>query len=635
MNLLTENVNELNKDTLLSDELFQELFEAYDDIDRTRKIIELQERAKIVGCKQGFDDLMKEYKKAIRQNSNSFMYETNFSLPKEKNYPVLVSGCWKADDKDISCQTMFGIKTACTHPILPIQILTNAETKTCKVKLAFKIRGSWKEVCVDKETLASSNKIVELAKYGIRVTSENSKALVQYLSDVESLNEDVIQEQISTGHLGWINEEFMPYGKNIVFDNEQALRTVFESLTEPQGNVDTWIQLVKKLRKIGRIEFLIYQAASFGSPLIELVNGLPFVLSIWGLSGRGKTVNMMLATSIWANPSEGKYISSSEATSTASELKMSFLKNLPFVVDDLAQINRRDIDFSSLVMSWCSGRSKDRGTKNVGLRESLSWKCCIITNSEHSMVEQNMRGGAVNRIIEVPIGDTEIFQNPNGHEIVSIINENYGFVGRQWIEILQEVGIDSIRQMQEKYYDLILTKTKGTDNEKEEKQILPMSIMLTADELTEKYIFRDGIRLNVDRCISYLKNKSEVNENERAYQFLVDEIARNNIKFTHIVNGKEEDRAMLDTWGVIDEDKHQVILISSVLTDILKREGYSVKTFLSWASEKGMLEEAGDKKHPHLKQKRLKGFKPWCVWLSVEDGNEFVEVENDDDIPFE
>ena len=82
---------------------------------------------------------------------------------------------------------MFGETLACYHPILPVQRLVNAETGKEKVKLAFKKGARWKEIIVDKGIIASNNKIVSLADYGVSVTSETSKALVRYLSDLEIL----------------------------------------------------------------------------------------------------------------------------------------------------------------------------------------------------------------------------------------------------------------------------------------------------------------------------------------------------------------------------------------------------------------------------------------------------------------
>lgn len=46
-------------------------------------------------------------------------------------------------------------------------------------------------------------------------------------------------------------------------------------------------------------------AASFASVLLEPLGCLSFVFHLWGGSGTGKTVGMMVAASVWGNPAEG------------------------------------------------------------------------------------------------------------------------------------------------------------------------------------------------------------------------------------------------------------------------------------------------------------------------------------------
>ena len=58
--------------------------------------------------------------------------------------------------------------------------------------------------------ISSANKIVNLSKLGVSVTSENARLLVKYLSDVENLNDDEIPVQKSSSKLGWIGDGFIP-----------------------------------------------------------------------------------------------------------------------------------------------------------------------------------------------------------------------------------------------------------------------------------------------------------------------------------------------------------------------------------------------------------------------------------------
>lgn len=627
-----ENVEKLDAESLLSDDLFIELFDIDNEVDFARKKEDLMDRAKIVGVKGKFASILsafsKQKKKFDKESKNSIVapMTENITCFSHEHEP-LRCGCWVATDNGIYTMTMFGQKWACPHPIYPELILINAETGMCKVKLTYRVRGYWKSIIVDKEKISSNSKIVELAKFGIMVTSENAKALVQYLSDLEALNEDIIQEQISTSKLGWINEEFMPYGRNVIFDNEQNLKNVFESITT-HGKRDKWFELIKQLRKVGKIETMIYLAASLGSVLVEPVNALPFVVNLWGETGKGKTVALMLATSVWANPSEGQYLTDPKATVTALELRLDFLNSLPMMLDDMAQIkNQYDGDFSALIYTWCSGKGKDRANRNLGLNRSTSWKNCIITNSEHSLVTSTMQGGAINRIIDVEMGEGYIYEN--GNEIVECIKDNYGFCGKEFIEVIKTVGIDEIREMQKEFFKKIVSHAKLKGVEKEEKQIIPMSILLTADYLAEKYIFQDGCNLDMGVCCSLLKDKGEVSENEKAYEFILSEVSININKFVP----DDEDNYKGECWGLI-ENGYAIILVNA-FNRICERGNFSSKSFLAWAAKKDLIKRSGDK---NTKTKRFGKSTPRCVWLKLDEdsvNDDWITDTSQMNLPFD
>ena len=175
--------------------------------------------------------------------------------------PVLRSGVWRADMNGIWTLTDKGRIYACSHPIYPKSILNNMETKTCKVELEFWVRNKWSSIKVDRKVIASRQSIIALASHGIRVTSENAGALVQYLSDIEALNEEEIGEQNATSRLGWVGDGlFLPYEANVVFDNENNVGTLYNSIVR-SGTYDKWLNCVKAERKNKRKELLIFLAA--------------------------------------------------------------------------------------------------------------------------------------------------------------------------------------------------------------------------------------------------------------------------------------------------------------------------------------------------------------------------------------
>lgn len=629
------NIEELTAVTILAEETMLEIMDEKDPVDRELLIQNLTDKAKVLGVKSKFEKLVSAFKKKEKEylaeekknikKEESLNYYTSF----DGTYDSMFCGNWKADENGIRTFTIFGERLACYHPIIPIQRLVNAETGKEKVKLAFKKGENWKEIIVDKGVIASSNKIVSLADYGVSVTSETAKALVSYLADIENFNIYSISTQVSTSKLGWINGEFMPYGSDITFDNETRFKAAYESIKE-YGSEDIWMQLIKRIRKTDRFEPKIYLIGSLASALLEPLNALPFIINLWGDTGKGKTVAIMLAASVWAYPGGNDYVTDPKSTITALELRMDFLNNFPMLIDDMAQLKEKFAgDFSELVYMLCSGKGKDRANANLGLNKSTTWKNVILTNGEHSLVTETMQGGAVNRIIDVEMEEGYIFQD--GNEVVETIKQNYGFCGKRFIDTVNEIGWDSIRELQKGFLKKINDRAKELGIEKEEKQSLPMSILFTADKIATDHIFRDGIYLDFDKCFGLLKNKGEVSENERAYEFILSEISINISKF------KPDDRGEYkgEVWGCIEHG--YAIIINNAFNRICEKGNFSGRAFLSWASKHGLVETNKDGKNS--KTKRINGAVSRCIFLKLDkDGldEEFISLseEEQEELPF-
>ena len=610
-------INKLDAESILEDEIFCEIFEQEDEIYRARLLLTLIDRAQELGVKTKFEKLAQAYKKAKakydKQNSkleiqpDSLERMTDFG---STLYDEMRCGNWIANENGVRTFNPFGGEIlACYHPIMPVQRLINAETGKEKIKLVYKKGPKWKDIIIDKGVIASSNKIVSLSDYGISVTSENSRNLVRFLADIENYNIEKIETQVSTSKLGWIEKEFMPYGTNIIFDSETRFKDTYESIRET-GDEDIWLRAVRNIRKSTRFEPKIYLIGSLASALIEPLNALPFVLNLWGDTGKGKTVAIMLATSVWAYPGGNDYITDPKSTVTALELRLDFLNNLPMMIDDMAQLKDRcGGDFSELVYMLCSGKGKDRANAALGLNKSTTWRNAILTNGEHSLVTETMQGGAINRIIDVEMDEGYIF--PNGNLVVETIKQNYGFCGRRFVDVVNEMGMSRIKEIQQDFLSKINARSKELGVEKEEKQSLPMSILLTADKLATEYIFEDGEYLDFNTCVDLLKNKGEVSENDRAYEFIMSEVAINMNKFKPDLRTGEYKGEM---WGLIENG--YVVILKNAFNRICEKGNFSSKSFLSWADKQGLIETAKGRKD---KQKRLDGSLSWCYFIKIMD----------------
>ena len=73
------------------------------------------------------------------------------------------------------------------------------------------------------------------------------------------------------------------------------------------------------------VSYTHLMAASLSSVLLEPLGALPYVFHLWGRSGFGKTLSLMLAQSIWGNPDNGALVRTLNMTNNAMARTAAFL----------------------------------------------------------------------------------------------------------------------------------------------------------------------------------------------------------------------------------------------------------------------------------------------------------------------
>lgn len=621
-----KEMSEFDADSILDDEVFIELFEMEDPILRSKTKVQLTRRAKQLGVKSDFEEIMRGYYQADREMKRQEQENrtvctvdnyTNFTGPHDRMY----CGAWIADDRGVFAQNSGRVdEVACYHPILPVERLRNLETGEEQIKLAYKRNNQWQDIVVPKTMITSANKIVALSGRGISVTSENAKLLVKYLADVENGNDDYIDVQYSTSKLGWINDQFIPYDTDIIFDGDNRFKQAFESVSD-HGSFDVWLRHVRELRASGRMEVKFLLAASFSSVLVQVLGGLPFFVDLWGETEGGKTVSLMVAASVWANPDESRYIGDFKTTDVALEAKADMLNHLPMFLDDTSKTSARIRDnFEGIVYDLCSGKGKSRSNKELGINRENRWRNVMICNGERPLSSYVNQGGAINRILEVECGE-KIYQDPQ--KTAETVKKNYGHAGKEFVEIIKELGEDEIRSIQKEFQKQLL------DTDKMQKQSISLSIVLTADKIATDYIFKDGQYISVEEAKKVLIDRNELSDNERCYHFIQDKVAMNGHRFDAMTS--------CEKWGIVENG--YAIFYNSAFDQICKDGGFSKKSFLSWAAKKGIIQQ--DSKGNHTKQKKIDGKNSRCVFLQLNpeenvDNDGFASIdETQEELPFQ
>lgn len=533
-------------------------------------------KLKLIASKCGvkeFMSLWKTYQDSLKRQSTAILDNaTDFpDQPLE-----LQCGRYSCDVSGVKIQDVFGgEQVVCAHPILPVKRLVNVDDGCERLELAYRKGTHWRTLIAEKATLASSSSILQLAANGVFVNSENAKSLSTYLFDIEQQNYEIIPEVKSVSRLGWVgNHGFSPYVEDIFFDGENNFKAIFNAVRSC-GDREKWVDAMRAVRAehgFGRL----FLAASFASVILEPCGLLPFFVHAWGGTEVGKTVGLMIAASVWASPRIGDYIGTFNSTTVGQEMLAGFLNSLPMCIDELQIQSSGGVkDFDKIIYQLTEGVGRTRGAKTGGLQRVLTWKNCFITNGESPISNANSGGGAVNRIIEFECTE-KVYSDLVG--LCSIINSNFGFAGREFIEYLQSEGAcERVNALQKDFYRELL-KSDSTD-----KQAASASALLAADCIVTELIFKDGNALTVADMEKIMTKKSEVDVNSRALEYIYELVERNPIHFRPDEYGTYK----AEIWGKLEYG--DIYIIKSVFDREMSIAGFNSTAFLSWAKRSGLL----------------------------------------------
>lgn len=587
---LIDGIGTMTINDSFPDELFYRILEIKDNIERTQFLNAVRNKAKTIGRAKEFGEVFKAFFEDYKQKMLDKGNVTHFT-----EQPLqLQCGMWDANDLGVSTvkYDKSGFPTtvvACSHPVLPIEILKNIDTGIERVTLAFFKYGGWQKVTVGREICADNTAIVKvLSKIGIEVTTENSKNLVRYISDCIGMNPVRLEPKRSINRLGWAGNEFMPYASDIVYDGDEAFEPIYRNIQQ-KGSSDRWKEYCGNLRKnkVVRLAF----AASLASVLIERVNALPFVFHIWsGESGTGKTVAIMAAMSIWGNPKMGGLVKTMNTTKVNIMRTSAFLYSLPYAGDELQTMKDKwSTNFDQLIYQITEGIDRGRGKASGGVEETRTWKNSYLFTGEEPITKQNSRAGSKNRVIEIEAEGKLI---EDGNATVGFLTENYGHAGKELIEYLQKTATKDLQAQYREYYDAMCYLDTT------EKQAMAMACILLADKILTQVVFTDEQAYEIEDVSMYLRSAQEVDVAEQSYQMVLNWIAKNPVRFRDPDEADSLNRG--EVWGKIEDVDDGAMTIAtvnkSVLCDFLDKIDLDYSAISKkWAEQKRIIRNSQGK----------------------------------------
>lgn len=596
-----EYLASLNADNICKVDMLYYLFAIDDPVERQNLKADMLNLARKFGQTRMFNASLKIAAQEIakRNRGSAEGKKTHFT-----DQPVqLWCGEWECDDTGVRAPvaSKYGddveYQYACTVPIMPVELLANDDTDTERVRLAYAIDGEWRYITVDRLTISSNSRIVELSNASIGVTSENARLLVRYLSDMIAGND--LPRLPAVSRLGWLDDAFIPYTDAVRFDGEAENRDLFNAVSAV-GSRERWIERMKDMMEDSLL-FRLTMAASLASPIISRVHALPFVWHLWGGTSSGKTVAMMCAMSAWGDPRLGALCRTLNMTPNSMMTTAAFLHNLPFAGDELQIIKDKFGSYDKLIMAITEG--VDRGRMKYNKNEKLkTWSCAFLTTGEDPVTNYASGGGVINRVIEAECTEKLV---ADGNGTIEFIKSNHGLIGEEYIRLLNDSGRD-LQKIYNSFYAAVLEKMPETT----EKKAQTAALLLSADLIAAQDIF--GIEpLRVVDILPLLKSADEVSVAERAHTFIMDAIATNANRFYG--TGGDEDNHGGEVWGRCGT--FEAYINKTILCRILRDQGFEFESVKREWAAKGYLRLSSQGRYVH--QTKVAGVKANYVCLTL------------------
>jgi hypothetical protein len=329
--------------------------------------------------------------------------------------------------------------------------------------------GAWHQRIVEREILANTQKILALAAFGLPVTSNSAKLVVQYLADFEAVNMEVLpvaKVSRKLGYQGHNGDKGFLWGRTLItakgFQEGNNLNQLapeewsqqavhFQGADEGDdqiaagfhaaGTYAGWCKAMQAVAPYPKVKLAFY--AGLSAPLLPVLHATNFIVDLAGETTSGKTVSLRVTTSSFGNPDEESANGSATAmftwknTAVWKERAPVVVNHLPFIMDDTKHATHTE-DVAETIYTIAQGRSKGRGTiKGTAAQETFS--TVMLSSGEQPATGFTQDGGTRARVITLwgsPFGA----RNQKTGKLVRRLNDrikhHYGHAGPRFVQFI-------------------------------------------------------------------------------------------------------------------------------------------------------------------------------------------------------
>jgi hypothetical protein len=375
---------------------------------------------------------------------------------------------YEIDDKGVRTVTVDEVGNVkntpvCARPILVTGRLVDPDGLAAELLVVRWHDGrAWQGRVVGRSQVCQARELAGLSAYGLPVGSASAALVSEWLETFTVHNLPKLPTAKAVTSMGWRNLDtptpiFVLGPEVLRADGTSAPSQLDDSdpTTWPDnavhlraedpatlhltrawrmgGTWEGWLEVAAKAAAHPALGLALQAAVA--PMILRIVGAANFVLDIAGITSQGKSTALYFAASAMGFPDDKQQgiVRPWNSTRVGIERVSAFCADLPLLLDDTRQLNRKQVeDVSSVVYMVVNGQGRGRGTATGGVQTSASWHTVMLSTGETPITELAPAGGAAARTVSLfgsPLGGTD--QEETARAIRDGSFTHYGHVGRR------------------------------------------------------------------------------------------------------------------------------------------------------------------------------------------------------------
>lgn len=379
---------------------------------------------------------------------------------------AIVPPGWSISPNGISRGSSTIVGEIAPAPVVLTARVVDANTHAEKIRLSWLRDGQWRHAVVDRACIADTRQVISLANFGVPVTSNSAKDLVEYLAAYESWNLDLLPRVEVTTTMGWQGDggaDGFVAGQLHITAHEirdcSALDSVSplewpSGLIRYHGETDGEQQIARAYHQHGTLDGSLAMLdtldghprpklavlASLAASLLPILGAPNPIMDFAGPTSLGKTTTLRVAGSIWGCPDErspNSVIDSWASTRLHIERRAAAQDCLPLLIDETRRAKYPEL-VGQVLFDVAAGRGRGRGTPG-GMARSGTYCTAMISTGESPATNFTGDGGTRARVIQLwgaPFGAVSAETGALVRALNQAACEHYGQIGPRLVQWL-------------------------------------------------------------------------------------------------------------------------------------------------------------------------------------------------------